>query len=233
MKKGTIAVIVTASLVIVFTIGWFIHSIISMAAMNIEASKLDSTREVNNLPANYLQLFKNNVLSFDQTIVNNFRKPISEFTYQEKFLVAVYEIDTLTSLPLDRAVTESYLDEHISYNVSYSVLEHQSQYEIEYKSGRHDKISKIYVNLFGDSIQTIKKNTSVAYYYGRLKNFSLKYQVDGKQDFFGSIGEGTSTFIPLELMLYKKANAIYLLLMVPFDGNTRLEPGTMGNLIKN
>jgi hypothetical protein len=232
MKKGTIVVIVTVSLVIVFTIGWFIHSIVSMAAMNIQASKSDSTREVKNLPTNYLQLFKNNKLSFDQTIINNFRKPISEFTYKEKFLVTVYEIDTLTSLPVDRGVIESYTDQHVSYYVSYSVLEHQSQYEIEYKSGRQDKISKIYVNLFGDSIQTLSKNANQVYYYGKVKNFSIRYQDKGRQDFYGSI-ESPSPAIPLELMLYKKQTAIYLLLMVPFDANTRLQPGTLGDLIAN
>ncbi|MDR3694114.1 hypothetical protein [Mucilaginibacter sp.] len=230
MKKGIIII----SLTIFFIIGWFIYYIIRATEEINQARKMDSVSLVSNLPENYLQLFKkNDNLIFNESVVSNTRRPISQLTYMGKFRIDVCEIDTLNNLLLTQTVLESHKNQHITYYFPYRVLYKFRQCEISYKVGGQDEISKIYLNAYGDNFQTIKKNDSIVCYYFKFKNFSIKYNKDGKQDFFGLTRDSLSTVtIPIEIMFFKKRRNLYLILMTPVEYGTSLQPGTLFSLMR-
>jgi hypothetical protein len=229
MKKNLIIVVV-----IIAVVGWFIYYIAGLVTkMNIDGKK-DAVKTVSYAPEEYLKLFrKDDRLSLDNTAISNTRNPISTFFYDQKFCINIYKIANLNNLPLTEIMVETNVDQHMTYHFTFHVLDRVDNNNIEYKSGTQDKISKIYLNLFGDQIQTIKKNDTLAYYYSNIRNFFIKYQLQGVQDFWGSVNDNHSwRKFPIEIIFLKHHESLYLILMTAKNENIVLIPGTLLRLIK-
>ncbi|SRR5260221_131404 len=228
MKKWIIVLLIILAL-----FGWFIHHIIGLRHIMDITDEKDATRNVSSAPPEYLNLFKkNNKLIFQITVKSKTRNLISQFQYDKKYSINVYRLDILSNSNLNEIIKESHLNDHITYQLSYNLLDRFDQYELLYKSGVQGMASKIYLNLSGDQTQLVLKNDSVAYYYSRLKSFSIKYKLNDPQDFFGSIkDENSNQRFPIEIMFIKHNGKIYLILMSLENSSERLIPGTLLSLV--
>lgn len=233
MKK-TILLIV--GLVIVFFIyrGCLIISGFRILQNNQSNLKLDSEVYSKKTPDDYLQLFKNtDKLISDGTDESKRRNPISEFDYNKDFYLQVYKIDTVYKLSLDKIITESFSNADLSPDVEYKEDLNETQFRIRYKEGPKQNVSSIYLSLYGDSTRILKKNDTIAYYYSKFKNFSIRYAVNTSEDVFGNVDDkynGERT--PLELMFLKRKGNLYFILLGAKNSHVKLKPGMLYYLIK-
>lgn len=228
MKKGLVI-----TLIIITFIGLLVYNIAGTVHIMNVAGKIDSVTTVSNAPKQYLNLFtESKKLMFDETVVSKTRNPITKFDYDRKFRVEVYRIKVQPSISL-KDIYESHKNDHITYHHTFHVLDDFDTYSVSYKSGTQDVAKSIYLNLCGDGTFTIKKNDSIAYYYSRARNFYIKFQKDGVQDFFvGPDDDWHQPVIPMEIMLMRRADQLYLVLLVPEKKSYFLAPGTLLTLIK-
>ncbi|MBS1522755.1 MAG: hypothetical protein JST50_17280 [Bacteroidetes bacterium] len=231
MKKGVLILIVAILIGITLLISYFVR--VANRVKNDSESDAITTSKV--IPNDYMQLLGNiKSLSFEQTIISKRRNPIAQFNYRNKFRINVYRVNQFSDLKIGEITTETYLNNHISYGLNYNLVDELNQYEILCKSGFQDKVSKIYINLYGDDTRIISKNDTLAYYYSKAENFYIKYQPNSPQDFFGSIKEKSiGVKIPMEIMLIKRNKNIYLILLSANDAGIALKPGTLLTLLAN
>ena len=229
MKKSIIVI-----LVIIGLIGSFIYYVSGVVKSMNEATKTDAVETVNKCPEDYSKLFNGNKnLVFDATNISKTRNPISIFTYNDKFRMFVYRINSVNRMSLDTGIIDSRFDQHFTRNYIYSFFGEFDQFDFLYKSGAQDKVSKIYFNIHGLQTQIIKKNDTLAYYYSRFKNFSITYKSDGANDFFGGVRDSaTYATIPIEIMFLERKNSLYLIMLTSINDKIDLAPGTLFNLMK-
>jgi len=228
MKKGLIVAIIIITL-----IGLFVYYIAGTVRMMNVAGKKDSITTVSNAPEEYLGLFKeSNKLVFDETVISKTRNPITQFDYDRKFRIEVYRIKVRPGISL-KDVYESHKNDHITYYYTFNVLDDFDTYSVSYKSGAQDVVKSIYLNLFGDGTFTIKKNDSIAYYYSKARSFHIKFQKDGAQDFFvGTKDDWHQPTVPMEVMLIRRGDQLYFILLVAEKKSYYLPPGTLLTLMK-
>ncbi|MGN6639971.1 MAG: hypothetical protein ACTHJ8_13755 [Mucilaginibacter sp.] len=198
-----------------------------------QTNKEDANTNTLIIPPDYLKLFADtNGLTLNKTIVSRSRSAISLFDYDKKFSICVYKIDSLNKTPLNSLVEETYVDRDMSNGLPYHFANDDDHYEILYKSGFPEKISGIYLNLFGNKTLTIEKNDSIAYYYSKSDNFYIKYNLNGPDDFFGRVkSQFEGVKIPIEIMFRRHKNNLYLILLTRNDGLDIL-PGTLSKLLR-
>lgn len=110
------------------------------------------------IPVDYGDLFKyKNNLSSDGTINTRFRNAVADIRYDNKYFIQVYKIDTSFNHSLSDFITESHQDKHITYDQSYREINDHKLFSISYKVGQPEKISAIFLNIFGNDAQTIEK----------------------------------------------------------------------------
>jgi hypothetical protein len=229
MKKSIIVI-----LVIIGLIGLFIYYIAGITQSMDESVKIDAVKAINKCPEDYSKLFNGNKnLVFDETNISKTRNPIAKFTYNDKFRMFVYRVNSVTHMSLDTGINDSYIDENLTHNFIYGFFGEFDQFNFLFKSGTQDKASKVYLNIRGLQTQTIKKNDTLAYYYSRFRNFSIKYKSNGAIDFFGSVKDSVSyATIPIEIMFIERKNNLYLVILTSINNKIDLASGTLMGLIK-
>ncbi len=200
-----------------------------------EATKTDAVEAINKYPEGYLKLFNENKnLVFDETDISKTRNPIAIFAYNDKFRMFVYRVNSVTHMSLDTCIIDSHADDNLTHHFIYGRFGEFDQFDFLFKRGTQDKASKVYLNIRGLQTQIIKKNDTLAYYYSRFKNFSIKYKSNGAVDFFGSVKDSVddNVTIPIEIMFLERKNNLYLVMLTSINNKIDLVPGTLMNLIK-
>jgi len=205
----------------------------SNKAMNeYERNDPESVSQV--APKSYLQLFtgKDKPSSLT-TFSTKLRNPISELAYKD-YRLLIYKIDSLrdSNKNLNNIVKESYKDTKDNFGSYRSVVEYGDIPDMYVQMAAPDKPEHIFLNLFGRHTRTIAKNDSVAYYSSDFKNFFIKYKPDGGEEFYGKATEHDDDATkPLELMFLKRNHNLYLILMFPGKGASKLPSGILSNLL--
>jgi hypothetical protein len=211
----------------------FAFSLIRMVQRNIQAGIDDPIKYTKNIPDDYFKLLGSNVDFFlVGTIEGRFRNSISEFNYHKNNSLFIYKIDTSAYLPLREIIHEEHSNDHRTYNYVYSTVINNDTLEINYISKPIKKGTSIYINTYGLDDQTLIKNDTVAYYYSNINNFSIRYGKFEPQDFFGKVNDKyIAGNLPLEILFLKKRSNLYLILMAPNNGSTKLETFELYNLV--
>ena len=184
-------------------------------------------------PNEYLQLFKSrDKLVIDGSDESKRRNTITGFYYNKQFYIQVYKIDTVNGLKVDKIINESFSNTSLSRDIEYSEDMNNTQFRIGYMEGEKEKVSNVYLTIYGDSTQVIKKNDSIAYYYSRFENFSIKYSIAEPEDIYANIREKFAGHkAPLELLFLKRNNNLYFILLGAEDDHTPLDKNLLYNLI--
>jgi hypothetical protein len=184
----------------------------------------------NRFPNDYSSLFdKNEKLHFNKTLTFEYRRPLSIISYENKFVINIFKLDTLSNIAVNKTIIENYSDAGMINNVIYSTDE-KNLVNFYYNNSTLPKPSIIYFSLSGIQNRVIIKNDSVAYYYSRFNNFSIRSNINGPQNM---VAISKQDNVPIEILFIKKHNELYLLTMIPNENNLEFDPNKLYNLIKH
>ena len=190
------------------------------------------------IPKEYLHVLKlpdnccnssNGKIAFVKTAVSKYRNPVSSFYIENKYYLQVYKMGTSFNHSLKRAVKESFSDAHFWFYTPYA-LYNTTDMEFLYKLTKPQKPQNIYLDLYGDSTHVLKKNDTVVYYYSEGRNFSIKFNLQDKNDIYGECQSKTFSEVPIEIMFLKKDDKLYMLILSARNASTHLKQGTLDGL---
>jgi hypothetical protein len=187
----------------------------------------------NKVPVEYKKLLKLtdsccdstiNGFSFVETIDFTYRNPVSSFFIQNQYYLEIYKIDSSFSSTLNRAIRDSYTNAETWISTPYAA-DDKTDLEFFYKSSKPKKANDIYFDLFGDNTQVMKKNDTVAYYYSRCSNFSIKFNQHDENDIYGEVKNHGE--MPLEILFFKRKKNLYLAMLSSTNAGTNLKPNIL------
>jgi hypothetical protein len=191
------------------------------------------------IPAEYLQLLKlrdtccdkpNDSLAFVETKVWKYRNPVSCFYVFNKYYLQLYKMDTAYSYSLKNAIKEVFSDAH-SWTYTPYILDERTKMEFLYKKTKPLNPKNIYLDLYGDSTQVLRKNDTIAYYYSKCVTFSIKFDPQKPMDIYGESHSKKDSEIPLEIMFLKRKDRLYMLILSAKDDGIKIKPGALYNLL--
>lgn len=197
---------------------------------------MDSSAKI---PSEYLRLLKlpdsccnkqNDSIIFIETWTWKYRKPLSFFYVANKYYLQIYKIDTAFSYSIKNAVKEIFLNAH-SWTYTPYRLDNRTAMEFLYKQVKPPKPKNVYLDLYGDNTQVLKKNDTIAYYYLKCVNFSIKFDLQQPMDIYGESHSERDSETPIEIMFLEQHNELYLLTLSAKDAGIELKPGVLYNLL--
>ncbi len=184
----------------------------------------------NRFPNDYSRIFNNNAkLQFNKTLTFEYRRPLSIISYDNKFVINIFKLDTLTKIVLNKAIIENHSDAGMVNNIMYTA-DKEYLVDLYYNNNILPKPSIIYFSLSGIQNRIIIKNDSVVYYYSKFNNFSIQSNINGPQNM---VAISKQDNVPIEILFIKKHAELYLLTMIPNEDNLEFDPDELYNLIKN
>jgi len=185
----------------------------------------------NEIPNGYLQIFKPSIkkdLVLINTLKIKYRSPIATFYYDKRYYLQTYLIDSDFNSSLKKLHFESVYDDGKA-DAYYSLIG-LSNINYQYKLAMPEKISDIYLNLYGSTSQMIMKNDSIAFYTSNFNSLSIKYNRTEDNDIYcwGSVNQKD---VPIEILFLRKNLSLYLLIMSPTDRERPFSVNTLYNLI--
>jgi len=191
------------------------------------------------VPDEYLNLFnaqtqESKKLISKSTLSFKLRNAISYLNYDEDYSIEVTKINVNSSLIFKKDIVEGH--KKISGGFSGSEMSyHENNIFTNYRAISQDKASKIYLSLYGDSVRTVLKNDSVAYYYLKMEKAYVQYNLGGIYEIFAESDKKLFFFSknrPVSLLFLKKRDSLYFLLLTTNDDNTKLDPDLLYKLVR-
>jgi hypothetical protein len=217
----------------------FIAVIVGLYSCNNSGDIEDSNVWTDTIPKEYLQLLKlekgccdklTDSVAFVNSSAYKYRNAISSFYIANKYYLQVYKMDTSFSRSLKNAVKESYKDAH-TWIYSRYILDENTKMEFLYKFTKPKIPKEIYLDLYGDSTQVLRKNDTIAYYYSKCVTFSIKFGLHQPNDIYGESHSQRDSKVPLEIIFLKRKNRLYMLILVAKDDGIKIKPGALYNLL--
>jgi len=241
MKRGykviliIIGIIVLSELIHIVPNPQFVQSYIDkLNAENraeIEYGARFAAKASNNLPVN-LNLFGSNPdIKFNETLNFINRSPVSKFTYNGKYEIAVCRLDSLYTNGLLNTIKERYIDSDLSFNVNYAIDDiRYITFDYNNSNIKLNESKGIFLNLDGLNTKTLAKNDTIAYYSSSIKSLSIQHGIDGVRDI---CAKSNSAPGPIQILFLKRNNSLYALFMVAYRLNDHLDPNLLLSLIVN
>lgn len=216
---------------------------ISGCSSNLPHGLLDSAYITHKVPLDYIKTLhlgksgrgdtsENNKFDFLYSTQSKFRNPISCFTYEKKYFLQIYKMDSLTERSLEKNIEETYTVFDNTTSTPYS-LDNTSSIEYLFKLTKPARPLKIWLKMNGTNNKILIKNDTMAYYFSKLKCFALTYNPEDVFDIIGGTKEaGSREYIDQELLFLRRNNNLYFLTMCPKDPNTSYTPGLLYKAIK-
>jgi hypothetical protein len=173
-------------------------------------------------------------LKVDEVYHSSVRGPVSFISFDKGYKLIIYKIDLAIDSSLKTIFNTEIKSMDRSMGYSYSIMENNIFFRFEHKAGPTRPVSKIYLTLTGDSLQSVVKNDSVISYHLLCDNFSIRYAENDPIDIF-VVGKekmlATTTVIPMDLLFLKRDGAIYLLIMTPNNPKSTIAPDLLYNVV--
>ena len=188
------------------------------------------------MPVDYNGLFNQDALqklASTGTLTVKLRNAISYLRYDKKYNLELTKIDISPRFKLTNDIIEGYTQAAGHLPLAMVPFEGVA-YNTSYKSESTAKASKIYLSLVGDSVKTLLKNDSMAYYYLKLKNAYVQYKLGDVYEIEAQTNTKLFFFDdepPVSLLFVKKQNELYYLFLT-ISGNTKsLDPNLLYSLL--
>ena len=191
----------------------------------------------NKFDQEYLDLFSENAkrkFSDSSISLSRSRNSFGFLDYDSSYSIIIYKLKLSMQSSVSLMIKENYhgidgTDYH-TYNVA-----DQSCFQLEFKPGKVDGISKLILTADDEGVKVIFKNDSSAYYYLPEGPFSVKYGADSVVDFFI---KPKSTFnvekkFPKSLLFLKRNNSLYFFMMAPLNEDKKISETLLYSLLKN
>ncbi|MEI9934062.1 MAG: hypothetical protein WDM71_04265 [Ferruginibacter sp.] len=164
-------------------------------------------------------------ISIEETHQNKIRTPISVAYFTKKYELTILKIELSLNASLEKIFMIENKSTGISDGYAYNFVDNDF-YKFGIKFDSTPIVSKIYLAMSGDSLQTFIKNDSIVYSHLLCDNLSIRYMEDGPNDIFC---EGNS--IPTDLLFIKRDKAVYILLMTPNVQQAYIPPYLLYNIV--
>jgi hypothetical protein len=213
----------------------FIGYIISICYQLNQSVSADPPVVTNSIPKDYTSLFSKiyNEKFVVRTSFNyKYRSAICLFSYTDSYALEMIKIDSSFNLPVGKIIYESSNSTIETNGAIYTPFD-EFGFKTDYLSKGSNKISKINLTLFGDSLKTIVKNDSIVNYNLKLKNLSVSYNSSNVEAIFCDASEGLNQFseIPLSIAFVKKKGSLYFILFAPKTSNLKFDQSLLYNLV--
>lgn len=152
------------------------------------------------------------------------RGPISRFLVDDKFPLFIYKLDRTGMLSLKDSFAVEYAGSDRTTGVTYHVIDENLFYKFQYKAGRVDNSSSIFLTIRADSLNQTVRSDSLVGFKGLCKNLAIRYNdnavvdifIEGKPKFLGTLT------VPMEILFYKKNRNTYLLILTANRSNSSI-----------
>jgi hypothetical protein len=222
-KKRVILAVIIFGLVIYITVG-LIYPVIRDSKELLPSSNI--------LPSDYLNLISEKYrdsIEVTETVNSKVRAPVSVFRVN-KFHIAVYKINLTSNEPITNTLHEEFRLIKQSDLTTYRHVNISANCHLKYKAGGVDSISNIFLSLSGNSIRTLLSTDLIRAYHLDAEGVSIRYGQNARIDIVIETGVGVVS-IPMELLLLKKNNTVFLLVLCPDDISKDFPDLSLYNLI--
>jgi hypothetical protein len=164
------------------------------------------------------------------TLRSKIRNPISFISLSDQFRIMIYKIPLKRDVSFINNVKTLKGGSGMTVMVTYLVMESQ-MFKLRYAQGEVGSVSGLFLNLDGEDISPLVRNDSCIYYRLSCKNLSLRYGQNGPVDLFiENTGRAFDRYFPLEVLLMKRNQAAFLMLMTP--ANITIHKPVLYNLVR-
>jgi hypothetical protein len=169
---------------------------------------------------------------------NKNRNPIAFCSYDNNYSIAIYQISNFNNnLAVEDLINVSFekIDDDF-YGTFSGYKDTIFPYELFVNANQiQQKSNKIYLNLYGDSLQKINDERNIVCYSLNLKGFYIKYFNDDNVDMYLTTYE-KSFFkqryeIYSSILFVKNNENLFFLLMTPRSINTMMPPDLLYNIV--
>ncbi|MBB6126371.1 hypothetical protein [Mucilaginibacter lappiensis] len=186
-------------------------------------------------PVNYTNLFDAEAkkkIVLQSAVSFKHRNSVAYYIYDKKYGLEVTQINIKQNLLFRKDLAETHTTEGYSFPDA-KLPFNEGGFTTNYNVISKDAASKIYLSLRGDSIHTLLKNDSVAYYFLKLQQVYISYVPKGVYDIY--IQANTKFYFfskkqPVSLMFLKRNDALYFLLLTVNDADEKLPPNLLYDL---
>jgi hypothetical protein len=148
------------------------------------------------------------------------RYPISLITLDGEYSLIMTRLKLTDQIPVPNMVNFQNKSTDRSTMVTYSIVDNNA-FKFHYNISESPKpVSKVYLTIYGDSIQRNERNDSITSYSCSCKNLSIRYGEDDPVDIFVESDKNFPDGVPLSILFYRKNNGLYFLLLSPNDKMT-------------
>jgi ABC-type maltose transport system permease subunit len=185
------------------------------------------------LSEEYINLFKDSIrnkLDIIRIKSNKNRNDIAFLNIESRFTIVVYKVaytnvPSLTSVLKYKCSSDGETPDVVYHGVK------AGPFEYDYAAGNSiNSIQSLYVTFNTDTVQTIVKNDSFAYYSSMANKVTVCYSVSGIKDI--CVESTRERKIPMDILFIKHNRSIYFLIASPNNKNTSLPRGLLLSLVK-
>jgi hypothetical protein len=164
------------------------------------------------------------------TVETSTRNPVSNYEYDEGFHLKVFKMNLANSDNLEKIINEKNQHANRISDVVNPLVD-KPFFEMSYRTGKPDSVSKLNFTFEGDAIQRIAKNDSLACYYLKIGTFAVGYNNDPDNDIWGSAADQGE--IPISVLFLKKRRSLYLIFIHVDQGTQEMAPDILYKMIKH
>ena len=206
--------------------------------VNLHGEREDSEIWTDTIPKEYSQFLrlpdsccKTGKLVLVNTLSSKYRNPVSRFYFDDKYYLQVYKMDNSFKSPLTKNIKEKFSGSSPSYTEYAN--DDMTDMEFLYKRTEPQKPKSIYLTIGGDSTVLLKKDDTIAYYFSKCANLSIKFNPEKENDIYGECKSEKFNQVPLEIMFLRRINNLYMLTLSSKNAGTNLKRGTLYNLLQS
>lgn len=159
------------------------------------------------------------------------RNNIAILSIGDEYTIILQKLKLLPSSPLTTNVHTTEASTNRSTNVTYSVV-NLGDFTYQCKAGQVETTSDLFLTISGSAVKKLQQNDSLLSYSLRARAVSLRYGEDSPVDTYMMIKEGFITkAVPMNIMLLKKNNAIYFIVLSAKDGRELPKPDAIQEIV--
>jgi hypothetical protein len=165
------------------------------------------------LPDYYLNLFQQKArgkIKLITSLEHVGRDTVCNFLYDRKYYVAVYMLSRSYDFSLQNFLQESFIESSVEFGIPFydnNINSVGIRHRVYVNDSDNNKPSNIFISFAGEGFSRNKKNDTIADYFFKCKNLSIKYKATGHQEVFVE----ANGYEPLEVMFLKKEKKLFLI----------------------
>ena len=154
------------------------------------------------------------------------REIISSYRYDKRFGIFVFKVILSDFSSLKKIISYRNESSHRPWFGLYTPLGGY-QYDMNMYAGKSVPVYSVTFQTSGDSIKPIAKNDSFYCYYYKFNTFSIHYNNRP----YDIVAKSNRSDIPASILFKKKGDFLYIILMTVEEGEEKMQPDLLYNIV--